>query len=63
MVQASESSSGNEITSENPLHFDINLPISTQKRGAKYPLYPILKFVSFDNYSLSHKRFLMSLST
>lgn len=59
-VQVSECP-GNELTSKNPLPFDVNRPITIPKRTmecTKHSLNLISKFVPFDRYFYCTKSFL-----
>lgn len=59
----SKSSSKNEVTCKNPLHFDMEIPIAIRKETkecTKHSLYLILSLLSFHKGSPSHK--IMSLN-
>lgn len=54
------------ITEPVPESSDIDLPIAIQKgtrECTKCPLYPLSHYVSFEEFSSSHKSFLVSLNT
>lgn len=51
---------------ENHCPFYIDILIALRKRDRKcikHPPYPISNFMSFENYSLAHKKFLTNLNT